>query len=469
MKRGYGIVLFSRVSILGLGFVGLSYAVAFASRNVKVIGVDVDKQKVSQIRLGKAPFYEPNLEPMLQASLNRGYLRVTHEVESAISETDASFLTVPTPSNLDGSIDLSYIKSSAKSIGLAFRAKQGYHLVVLKSTAIPGTTEEVLRPQLEESSGKRAGRDFGLIVNPEFLREGSAIHDVLSPHKIVIGAIDTRSANAIESFYRKFYGKDIPPIFKTSPATAEIIKYANNSFLALKVSFINTIANICQNIPLGDVELVAKAMGLDPRIGPLYLRASPGYGGSCLPKDINAFINFSKKLGYDPFLLRGIQEVNLQQAGKVVDLVKRILKGLENKRIAILGLAFKKDTDDIRASPSIPVINELLQEGAKVIVHDPKAIENTRKSFGKQIEYVSSIHKCLDGADCAVILTDWDEYTQLKPNDFVKRLKTPPILVDCRRIYNPKEFSPKLTFVAIGYGNTHKTMRYHAGKPRCKP
>jgi len=281
-----------RISIIGTGYVGLCTAIGFAIKGYHVIASTHDPEKAASINRGIPPFYEPNLKEFLQKTVNKGYLKCISDPEQAVLNTDITFITVGTPSQPDGSIDLKYIESSALEIGEALNKKDTYHLVVVKSTVVPGTTENVVKPTLENHSNKKCGTDFGLCMNPEFLREGSALHDTLHPDRIIIGEYDKKSGDTLNALHQDFYGQEKPPTIKTNIPTAEIIKYANNAFLATKISFINTIANICEKIPGADVTTVAKGIGLDKRIGPLFLNAGLGYGGSCLPKDVKALIAF---------------------------------------------------------------------------------------------------------------------------------------------------------------------------------
>ena len=286
-------------------------------------------------------------------------------------------------------------------------------------------------------------------MNPEFLREGSALQDTLHPDRIVIGEYDKKSGDTLEALYRDFYAEEMSPLIRTNLPTAELIKYANNAFLATKISFINQMANICEKIPGADVTVVAKGIGLDKRIGPFFLNAGLGYGGSCLPKDVKALIALSKNLGYEPTLFNATEEVNKAQPYKAVELCKRILGGLQGKRIAIMGLSFKPGTDDMREAVSIKIINQLLKEKARVITYDPKAIPNAKKIFGIDIEYSSSAIECIKGAHCCILVTEWNEFKKLTPEDFIQNMRQ-PCLVDGRRIYEPKQFSQKLKFKAIG-------------------
>jgi len=441
-----------RISVMGIGYVGLCTAVGFASKGYQVIASTHDVEKAAKINKGIPPFYEPNLQVLLEKTVQDGYLKcLLNQPHEAVLKTDITFDAIGTPSKQDGSIDLQHIERSSQEIGRALGKKDTYHVVVVKSTVVPGTTENVVKPILQKHSRRQCGSDFGLCMNPEFLREGSALEDTLNPDRIVIGEHDRTSGDTLESLYKDFYGEKTPPLVRTNLPTAELIKYANNSFLATKISFVNTIANICEKTPEADVTVVAKGIGLDKRIGPLFLNAGLGYGGSCFPKDVKALIAYSKNLGYQPELLEAVESINETQPYKAVQLCKSLLGDLKGKRISILGLSFKPNTDDMREARSIPIINQLLKEGANITTYDPAAIPIAKTIFTQKIQYASSAIECLKNADCSIIVTEWDEFKRLKPKDFVQNMKH-PILIDGRRIYNPVEFSQKLRFAAIGLG-----------------
>ncbi|RLI46214.1 UDP-glucose 6-dehydrogenase [Candidatus Bathyarchaeota archaeon] len=439
------------ISIVGTGYVGLVTAVGFASRGYKVITSTHDSEKVALINKGVAPFFEAGLEELLRKVVREGYLKCVLDCGEAVLDTDITFIAVGTPSQQDGSIDLQYIRRSAREIGEALRRKEGYHLVVVKSTVVPGTTVNMVRPIIEEYSGKRCGVDFGLCMSPEFLREGSALFDTLHPDRIIIGEWDKKSGDVFESLCVGFYREDLPPVIRTNPSTAEVVKYANNAFLATKISFINTIANICERIPGVDVTTVAKGIGLDQRINSRFLRAGLGYGGSCFPKDVKALIAFSKVLGYDSVLLNAVEDVNNVQPYRAVELLRELVCSLEGKQIAILGLAFKPGTDDMREAVSIKVVNKLLKEGARVIVYDPFSMEKAREIFGDRVTYASTATECLTDAEGCIVVTEWDEFRSLSVEDFVKYMKEPNV-VDGRRIYDPRRFGEGVRFRAVGLG-----------------
>lgn len=435
------------VGIIGLGFVGLSFASVLGAKGYSVIGFDTDKTKLASIKRGIPPFYEPRLEETLKSALKNG-LRISEDLSTLVNNCKLIFITIGTPQRKDGSIDLSMVKSAISDIGDLLKKANNRPIIIIKSTVVPGTTKEILLPLLKRKSGKVEGKDFEIIANPEFLRESMAIQDTENPHVVVLGGTKNKFMNFVESFYKKLHKNT--PIVVTNSQTAELIKYTNNSFLATKISFINQISNICQHIPGANVEDVAKTIGLDPRIGSLFLNAGPGYGGSCLPKDVKAIINFASKVGVKPVLLDAVEAVNNYQLENLLSTIKKALGSIKNKKITILGLAFKPDTDDIRDSISIKLIKRLLKSGAKIKAHDPKAIENTRKIFGDNIQYTNSLKDALRGADCGVIVTHWKDYSRIN-NSHINTMNK-KIIVDTRRIL--QDHNLDMRYYPIGIGQT---------------
>jgi UDPglucose 6-dehydrogenase len=430
-----------KISIIGLGFVGLSLAAVNAKKEFLTIGIDIDKKKLDNLKKGIPDIFEPQLKEFLKYGLKKKTLVFSDELET-ILKTDITFVTVGTPSNAKGEINLDNFKNVIYELSKILKHKNKEHLIVVKSTVIPTTCMKVVEPLFKNHSNVK------ILMNPEFLREGRSIKDLLEPHLVVIGCQEKKSCKQLLNYYKIFY-KKLPEIIETDLTTAEMIKYTNNVFLATKISFINTIANICQNLPFVDVNQIARAIGKDSRIGSEFLHAGAGFGGSCLPKDLSALINFSNKFGKTNQLLKAVQDVNQLQPKKVIQMIKEMnLKS--NSTIAILGLAFKRDTDDIRDSVSIQVVNDLLKSKYKVRVHDPMAISNFKAKFANKIEYYENIQSCIKDSDCCIILTDWNEYKKLKPSFFMKNLKTKK-LIDAKRIFDPSKFS-KIDFKAIGLG-----------------
>ncbi|MDW8042350.1 MAG: UDP-glucose/GDP-mannose dehydrogenase family protein [Nitrososphaerota archaeon] len=450
MSGASGSIDVTSVSVVGLGYVGLTVAAVLASRGFRVTGIDVDRERVSAVSSGRCPIHEPGLDRLVRRSVSRGTLAATTDY-TAVRETSVTFVTVGTPSNSDGSIDLRYVREASRSIGEALRGKPDGHLVVVKSTVVPGTTGKVVVPTLESSSGKRVGEGLFVCVNPEFLREGSAVRDMLEPDRIVLGDAGDGSSDLLLELYRRLYRRRMPPVLKTNYVNAELIKYANNVFLAARVSLINEFANLCQLIPGADVKVVAEGIGLDERIGPHFLRAGIGFGGSCFPKDIRAIVALSRELGHDPRITRAVYEVNELQPSVVVRTAEELLGDLMGKRVAVLGLAFKPNTDDVRESPALKLVRLFAQRGAEVRAYDPAAGENARRELGDTAEVVGSVEECLEGADLCVLATEWDQFRSLRPEDFASLMRE-PALIDGRRVYDPKEFSGKVRFRAIGLG-----------------
>jgi len=432
------------IAVVGLGFVGLSLSSVLASKNYNVVGIDIDNQKCSDIRNGILPLFEPGLENTLRVGLKKK-LTISNNF-SLIKNCDMIFVTVGTPQKSNGAIELSMIKKATTTIGQIIKKSKKNPIIFIKSTVVPGTAQNVILPILEKTSGKKANRGFGLISNPEFLQESNAIRDTKYPHAIILGGKQTKYMKKAKMFFSKMHPN--VPIVITNFQTAEMIKYANNSFLATKISFINQLSNICQNIPGTNIDDIAKIIGLDSRIGKLFLNAGPGYGGSCLPKDINALINFADKIGVKPILLNAVKKTNHEQMNNIVSLVKKILGGIASKRITILGTAFKPNTDDIRDSKSIELIKKLLKNKSKITIHDPKAIENTKKIFGEKILYATSIADALNKSQCVILMTHWKQYDTLN-NNSIKHMDKKNI-IDCRRILVKKELDAKYYAMGIG-------------------
>jgi UDPglucose 6-dehydrogenase len=416
-----------KISIIGSGYVGLVTAVCFAELGNKVICLDVDRKKVEMINRGKPPFYEQGLKELLEKHINKNLI-ATVNYEQAIINSKISFICVGTP-QIEGGIDLSLVREASANIGRELKKKKDYHIIVMKSTVLPLTSEKIVIPIIEEYSRGKAGEKFGYAVNPEFLREGKAIHDFMNPDKIVIGAFDEKSRGEVEKLYKNFKCN----FLYTDLKTAEMIKYANNAFLATKISFSNEIGNICKQLGI-DSYVVMRAIGYDYRINPHFLNSGLGYGGSCLPKDLNALINKARALEYEPVLLEAVVKINEEQPIKMINLLEKKLEiKIKDRKIALLGLAFKNDTDDVRESRAIPIIKMLKEKGAKISAYDPKANENMRKLY-PDIEYCSSAREALKEAEACLILTEWEEFSRLKEEFEVMKNK---LVIDGRHILNP--------------------------------
>jgi UDPglucose 6-dehydrogenase len=393
-----------KISIIGCGYVGTVTGVCFADLGNDIVFYDIDMEKLGLLSQGKSPIYECSLGDLIQK--NRRRLTTTSDLAAAVRNTDTSFVCVGTPSRDGGSIDLTYVLSAANAIGRALREVQDFHTIIIKSTVFPGSTEGPIRSALEEMSGKQAFMDFGLGSNPEFLREGNAVHDFSVPDRIVFGTRDARTTQALGDLYASF----TCPKIETSIRTAEMIKYASNAFLATKISFANEIGNLAKKLGINSEE-VFSGVGLDHRINPAFFRTGIGFGGSCFPKDVRALIAGARNHGEDLQILHAALRVNEDQPLKLVRLLQEHIPDLKGRRIGVLGLAFKPNTDDVRESRAIPVIRALLTAGADVVAYDPLAMENFA-TFFPEIEYASSAEIVL-AADAVLITTEWEEFEHL--------------------------------------------------------
>lgn len=429
-----------KLAIIGTGYVGLGVGVCFAHLGHKVTCVDVDKSKITKLKRGIPTIYEKNLAPMLKKNLGLGRLFFTTSLAQGVKEAEVIFIAVGTPQDKNGKANLRYILQVARRLGKNIKE---YKVIVDKST-VPVGTARMVRQEIE----KNYQGEFDVVSNPEFQREGTAISDFLHPDRIVLG-FENPKARAVK-IMKKLYLPFRTPLVITNLESAEIIKYAANSFLALKISFINEIANLCDNYN-ADVKMVARGIGSDSRIGEKFLEPGPGFGGSCFPKDVAALSYFAKAGGYWFRLLDTVMDINKHQREIVVSKIKNILGGrLHNKKIAVLGLAFKAGTDDVRESPAIDIINLLLARKAKIQAYDPVAVDNARQVFGKKIRYFMSPYTCMRGADVLVILTDWPEFKKLNLNK-IKNLLGKPNIIDARNILEPEKVKEKgLNYMGIG-------------------
>ncbi len=435
-----------KISIIGAGYVGLVTGACLADKNHQVIVVDIDPDKVDKINQAIAPIYEVGLPELLERYVP-DRLHATRDLRQAVLSTDLTIIAVGTPFN-GQEINLSYIREASQQIGSALREKSGYHLVVVKSTVVPGTTDQVVLPILEAASGKRAGMDFGIGMNPEFLTEGVAIQDFMHPDRIVLGGIDTKSIQWMKEIYTGF---DNVPQILTNNKTAEMIKYASNSLLATMISFSNELANLCS--VLGGVDIVDVMEGvhksnylssLQPngeRVeAPItsFLEAGCGFGGSCLPKDVKALVAHGEKAGARMPLLNSVIQINERQHKQMIYRLKKHFPTLEGIRVAVLGLAFKPDTDDMRESPAIPIINDLLQQKAIVKAYDPVANREAEKRFGRTVTFCSSLESAIEDAQAILLVTRWKEFLRLP--EIIRSRQPSPLLIDGRRVLDKTQF-----------------------------
>lgn len=446
------------VTIIGMGYVGLSTAVCLADKGFKVYGVDIDAKKLSTLRRGIPTIHESGLPEMLQKSIQSGNLTLTDSLDKAVESSFLSFITVGTPSRPDGNMETKYLLAALKGIAQAIRHSKDYHTVVVKSTVLPGTTDRLIRPFLEKATGKKIGRSFGLSVNPEFLREGSAIKDTLQPDALVVGTYEERSKNEVLSLYKRFYD-EMPKTIITTPTNAEMIKYAVNSFRGVQLSFLNTLANLATRLEDSDIGEVIEGFSSITKVDQRYLKPGPGFGGSCLPKDMKAMVNILKKKGVDHSLIQSALDVNSSQPVIIIRTIKELVGGISGKKVAVLGLAYKGGTDDIRDSPSIQMVRTLISEGAIVSVYDPAAMQNAKSLLRETVRYAKDEEDCIKGAEVAIIATDWKQFSALDP-ERVRVMMKIPFIFDTRRILKPTRFyGAKVTLITYGRSISQLTQR----------
>jgi UDPglucose 6-dehydrogenase len=455
-----------KLSIVGTGYVGLVTGVCLVEKGHEVVCVDVDENKVSQINAGRTPIYEPGLAELLEQNIVGGRLQATTDLERAVRESDLTLIAVGTPFNRDR-IDLGFVRKCAAQIGAALRGKNTYHVVVVKSTVIPGTTDDVVKPILEKESGKRAGRDFGLGMNPEFLSEGEAVHDFMQPDRIVLGGIDERTWESLATVYRSFEGV---PVLRTTNKTAEMIKYASNSLLATLVSFSNEIGNLCSSLGGVDCVDVMEGVHLSQYLTPItengrvrapiasFLAAGCGFGGSCLPKDVKALIACGNGAESRMGLLKEVIRINEDQPRRMIELLKGRVGNLRGVWVAVLGLAFKPDTDDLRESPAIPVVRMLLEMDARVRVYDPVAMPAARKSqLFAGVSYARSLAGAVTSCRAALLVTAWSEFRNL--DTLLQGRRRSVVVVDGRRILDKDKFE-RYEGIGLGSPNVRRKGNY---------
>ncbi|MBM3901237.1 MAG: UDP-glucose/GDP-mannose dehydrogenase family protein [Verrucomicrobia bacterium] len=418
-----------RITIIGTGYVGLVTGACLAEVGHTVLCVDNDPRKVELLRAGGIPIYEPGLEELVQRNVGIGRLGFTQSTAEGVEKSDIIFIAVPTPPQADGSVDLSYIEGVAREIAISLTR---YRIIVDKST-VPVKTAEKVAETIRRYCKTKV--EFDVVSNPEFLREGFAVQDLMKPDRIVLGVNSPRPETAMREVYAPFKA----PIIVTDTNSAELIKHAANSFLALKISYANALSVVCESAGANVLEVV-RGMGLDERIGTRFLNAGLGFGGSCFPKDISAFIHISSQLGYDFRLLKEVQNINSEQMERFVKKIADTLWVIRDKRIGVLGLAFKQNTDDVRLSPAIDLCQRLLREGARLRVHDPKAMEKAKAVLppGDQVEYVGDRDEVPEGCDALVIATEWPEFAALDLAR-ARRSMTTPIVVDGRNLLDPAQ------------------------------
>ncbi len=435
-----------RIGIIGTGYVGLVTGACFAEGGHAVVCVDCDAEKVETLKAGGIPIYEPGLEALVKRNVAAGRLSFTTSTKEGVDKSDVIFIAVPTPPQPDGAVDLSFIEGVARDIAAAMTS---YKIVADKST-VPVKTGEKVAETIKRYC--KAKVEFDVVSNPEFLREGFAVEDFMRPDRVVVGVASQRPVQAMKEVYAPYNA----PIIVTDIHSAELIKHAANSFLALKISYINAISIICEATG-ANVQEVAIGIGMDARIGRRFLDAGLGFGGSCFPKDLSAFIHISEHLGYDFRLLKEVQRINAEQMDRFVKKIIDTLWVLKEKKIGVLGLAFKQNTDDVRMSPAIELCQRLQKEGAMLRVHDPKAMEKA-KAVLKDVTFVGDMNAVADGCDALVVATEWAEFKKLDL-ERARKVLTHPILFDSRNLFDPMEME-RLGFIYKSVGRFRQGLNY---------
>jgi UDPglucose 6-dehydrogenase len=428
-----------KVCVIGTGYVGLVTGACLADFGNEVICIDNDPEKLNLLKNGKIPIYEPGLEELVQKNTKAGHLRFSGDIAEGVEKSSVIFISVSTPSKTDGSADLSYVEKVARDVAQHMKE---YKVIVEKST-VPVMTGKKVAETISRYCPKEV--PFDVVSNPEFLREGSAIADTLYPDRIVIGVASQKAADILKELYSPIKA----PLIITDIKSAEIIKHASNSFLAMKISFINAVARIC-DLSGADIKEVALGMGLDKRIGNLFLNAGLGYGGSCFPKDVSAFIKIAELLGYNFQLLKAVEGVNASQLQYFHRKIEEAFWVLKGKKLAVWGLAFKPNTDDMRSAPSIEIITKLISEGTTLVAYDPQAAEKAKKYFPQGIHFADDIYEMLTGCEGLLIFTEWDIFVNADLEKVKARL-TQPIIIDGRNIFDPQLMKEKgFEYISIG-------------------
>jgi UDPglucose 6-dehydrogenase len=431
-----------KICVVGSGYVGLVTGACLADFGMTVTGVDKDAAKIAALERGEIPIYEPGLEEIVAKNVRAGRLRFTTELAPAIREARAVFIAVGTPPLPDGRADLSFVRQVAESIGDNLN---GYKVVITKSTVPVGTGQMVESVVRERSGG---GQEFAVVSNPEFLREGSAIEDFMQPDRVVVGARTDRAVQVMLDIYAPLKAAGVPFVV-ADVESAEMIKYASNGFLATKIAFVNEVAELCEAVG-ADVEVVARGMGLDNRIGPKFLHPGPGFGGSCFPKDTRAVAQIAEQHGLRFEIIESVLSANERAKRRMIPKIEQALGGLAGRTVAVLGLAFKGETDDMRESPAIPIVEGLIAAGATVRAYDPAAMEQARPMLPAGVVYCDDAYETAAGADAAVIATEWNQFRALEL-DRLRELLARPLLVDLRNLYDPARVaSAGLRYVSVG-------------------
>jgi UDPglucose 6-dehydrogenase len=434
-----------QISVIGVGYVGLVTAVCFSDLGNKVTALDISEEKIESLKGGEMPIYEPGLEELVHRNVDAGRLTFTTSYKEALEEAEFVFICVGTPSGVDGEADLKYVASAAASIAENMEKP----VIVINKSTVPVGTGDWVAEIITKNQSEPV--DFSVVSCPEFLREGSAIADFMNPHRTVLGSLDREAADQVAQLHLPLRA----PIVITDLRTAEMIKYASNAFLATKISFMNEIANVCEELG-ADVKEVAAGMGYDKRIGPHFLNAGLGYGGSCFPKDVKALAFMAEEMNVEPKILNAVMDTNNERRPRMVERLVTAAGDLKGKTIGLMGLAFKPNTDDMRDAPSIDIANALLKQGAKVRAFDPVAMEVAQPLL-PEVEMVNGVYNLVEGCDAVIVCTEWNEFIQVDLEK-VKGLMTTPLVVDGRNIYEPEKMA-ELGFEYYGVGRGYYNQR----------
>ena len=439
-----------QISVVGVGYVGLVTAACFSDLGNKVVALDVDESRVAGLKKGEMPIYEPGLEELVERNVGAGRLTFTTSYEAALKDAEFVFICVGTPSGVDGDADLSYVRSAAESIAQYMSAP----LVVINKSTVPVGTGDWVAGIIKEAQTKAI--DFAVVSCPEFLQEGSAIANFMNPHRTVLGSTNREAADKVAQLHLPLRS----PIVITNLRTAEMIKYASNAFLATKISFINEIADVCESLG-ADVTEVAAGMGYDPRIGPHFLGAGLGYGGSCFPKDVQALAFMAEEMGHEPNILKSVMKVNGKRRELAVEKLEELIGGLKGKTIGLLGLAFKPNTDDMRDAPSIDIAEGLIRGGANVRAYDPISMEDAAKEINPAVKLMADPYAVASGADALVVVTEWNEFKNLDLKRIQKSMKE-AVILDGRNIYEPERLKAlgfRYRGVGRGYNGSAENIK----------
>jgi len=433
------------ISVVGLGKLGLCMAACFADKGFRVTGMDIDVNKIDLINKGENPIHETGLTQLINKCKNK--LKATSDYNEAILNSQVTFIVVPTPSKADGSFSNEYLEDALREIGLVLKEKYNYHLVVITSTVMPGTTENVGKLILEEASGKKCGEDFGIAYNPEFIALGSVIQDFLTPDFILIGEMSTKDGYLLETIYKSVCNNN-PPIAKMNPVNAEIAKMSLNCYVTMKITFANSLATVCEKVEGADADIITEAIGLDSRIGKKYLKPGLGFGGPCFPRDNVAFAAFARNFFVPAKLAETVDEVNREQATRVIEMIEEaIINKQERVKIGVLGLSYKPHSPVIESSQAMDIVENQINKGRNVIVYDPQALGEVRCVLGDKVEYACSALECIEKSDIVVIATPWTEFKKI---DFSQVKKPPSLIIDCWRIAKEKRL--KIKWLGVGKG-----------------